>query len=155
MTTKRTLEANRVSARKLNSDTVRYRVGSDANKQFAIGILKVAIAKYEAMGNDYDIIISASVVPRDGKRPGKTQYEDMLNNAIESTGTSTWYNGKNKYLFNFIEHKYMWGNRNLYLTAAEQYALYRYLVLNEGAQWKHIAKLRTKFGEDFLIDIEA
>lgn len=98
----------------------------------------------------YEIHVTVSVVKKDGTRIGDRTYMRLLKTRIEENGTSAWYNGPGKYLFDFKAGKFMWGNRDLYLTAAQQYDLYGCLILGEGVDRHMVTVLRAKFGKDFL-----
>lgn len=90
-----------------------------------------------------ELIVNA---PRVGS---KTQRE-MLRALIAANGTKAWYDGPGKYLFDFSEGKFMWGNRDLYLTDGEKLTLYKKLIRGEAMDRMTKSRLLRKFGINFL-----
>ena len=95
------------------------------------------------------IRITVEVVPSNARVGSKTQRE-MLKAMIAEGSGNAWYNAKGKYLFEFHNDKFMWGNRDLYLTAGEKLALYKRLIRDEAMDRMTTSRLRKKFGKDFL-----
>lgn len=100
--------------------------------------------------SNYEVQVTVTVVKKDGTRIGDRTYIRLLKSRIEENGTSAWYNGPHQYLFDFKQQKFMWGNRDLYLTPAQQYDLYGCLILGESVDRVMAATLRKTFGKEFL-----
>lgn len=86
----------------------------------------------------------------DAPRVGSKTQREILKTMIADGNGNAWYNAKGKYLFEFHSDKFMWGNRDLYLTAGEKLALYKRLIRDEAMDRMTISRLRKKFGKDFL-----
>jgi len=67
-----------------------------------------------------------------------------------------WIWQKDKYNFNFLTKRYLWGKSELSLTAGEQYFLYRYLILGEQSWYvlsgkkDYLKAIRNRYGTAFL-----
>ena len=117
----------------------------------AAAFVKKAMSAFGTFNHkEYDIEVEVRLVSSTRVRTGKDQQTEVLKCLIGESGTSAWYNGPDKYLFDFLQQKFMWGNRNLHLTAGEQFALYKKLVRDEAIDRMVISRLRAKFGSGFL-----
>ena len=117
----------------------------------AATFVKKAMAAFGVFNyKEYAVEVEVRLVSSTRARTGKNQQADMLNYLMGESGTTAWYNGPGKYLFDFAQQKFMWGNRDLYLTIGEQFALYKKLIRDEALDRMVTARLRAKFGQDFL-----
>ena len=117
----------------------------------AAAFVKKSMAAFGVFNyKEYDVEVEVRLVSSTHARAGKNQQADMLNYLMGESGTTAWYNGPGKYLFDFAQQKFMWGNRDLYLTIGEQFALYKKLIRDEALDRMVTARLRAKFGQDFL-----
>lgn len=131
---------------------------SSSKASFVIGdmeeaatFVKKAMAAFGVFNyKEYDVEVEVRLVSSTHARTGKNQQADMLSYLMDESGTTAWYNGPGKYLFDFAQQKFMWGNRDLYLTIGEQFALYKKLIRDEVLDRMVTARLRAKFGQDFL-----
>ena len=98
---------------------------------------------------DLAVRVTVDIISHSGRVGSKTQKE-MLKAMLAEGNGAAWYNGPGKYLFEFQNDKFMWGNRDLYLTAGEKLALYKRLIRDEAMDRMTTSRLRKKFGKDFL-----
>lgn len=138
----------------LSSETVTFCALMDDNelRKEASGFAEgAAVRLYNgAIPKDkISVRITVEIIPSSGRVGSNTQ-KAMLQALMAGDGARAWYNGPGKYLFDFAQQKFMWGNRDLYLTAGEQFALYKKLIRGEALDRMVTARLRAKFGQDFL-----
>lgn len=117
----------------------------------AAAFVKKAMAAFGVFNyKEYAVEVEVRLVSSTRARTGKNQQADMLNYLMGESGTTAWYNGPGKYLFDFAQQRFMWGNRDLYLTTGEQFALYKKLIRDEALDRMVATRLRAKFGQEFL-----
>ena len=100
--------------------------------------------------------------PNEGRQQkkvtAKKRLDDLIVDAIaENPAFKTkWKNGF--YEFRFIERKYLWRGKEVYITAGEALFLFQWLVLSENVsklQWYYLQNMRRRLGRDFLREVSA
>jgi hypothetical protein len=100
------------------------------------------------------------------QRPGRQEarrvkkYEAIqLLNDLLPTGKPSWSESYERegeyhtYQFNFYEKEYYWNGKEIFLTAVEEWILYRWLVMGKkGGCAAVLFRVRKKVGADFLIE---
>jgi hypothetical protein len=86
-------------------------------------------------------------------------YKDMLRSAVEkdAQGRSLYINAENRAIFDFQAGKYVWNDKEIYITPREALALFNYCVSSvvdtSPEAMKHVAqamyRMRSRFGADF------
>ena len=124
----------------------------DCNGDLQIDEIKKWFDSIDRQKNNCVLTMTAKT--KDNSRSKKRKSFETLSVLTSEANKKTY--DKYGYFFYFPGNRFVWNNKDIYLTAGQALFLYRWLVLGEdvlAVEKYHLNHLRKKFGKDFLKEV--